>query len=1104
MEKKVHQKGKIVTDSAYVTQPENTLTFALNAVNETLEGDLFLRSYEESNEAWFELLSTDTIVLGDTTISNGERALMLLDKGNSIIAVIDKLNNLNIYFTDANQEEKLGFKAIFQIQVIFRLRRGCERTLYWVDPTPRTFCLDRPDKFKTENGEWNISSFLIQKRAKLSAEFRQVVALSSGGFLKSGNYNVQLQYLDNDFNATNIIISSETVNIYRDSLQNNFKTIRGSSNTETAFYKVEETNKAIKVVLENLDRNYPFYRLAFTEAIEGVSQPTSVKYSDIIPTSSDTFTYTGLNFVSEGTLEELLVNPTLIYEAQHIAQLDNMLLLAQTKGYPVDFCLFQKYASQIGTDCITKTVFLSQIVGANSKNPLAKLEGLGYMPKEIYSLGIVYVIDDEIETPVYHIPGKSSVASENLTYTAEAYPMKKDNVCQDVLYVDNSTCEDSDFWGRDIEGNILKNTQVRHHRFPSRSEIGLPLVEEIGNQEVFDDLLTIQITVSGELDIPTCPENDPECEEIPIEQLEDILYQIDYEDAEGNSYVYMGGINYETWSNDDPQVEMLQGIPTSLITIISVTEFKGDTITNIPTTGGTSPATGLTYSFESKVYVFDSQNIQYKTEVLGLRFSNVILPSPEELKGRNVTGYFFVRNIRNSEDRTILDSAVLFSTLQHQNYVSHGLLFPELDESELSRVNRKNFALISPTNKFEKSSNSSVTKITQQGSYVVNEINNSRFIVQDVFDGTSYRSSRHRRSERDSDGWDLHVFSRDNKVDFVSQASSTLISQEEVEEIFFLGPLESKKNDGQEKEIFNLSSDNSIEILSLKQDKVFPIVNSIPYVLLEKENLNPYSNFRSLPYIKISRKTTQVTEDVPLENNVFGGDSYVSSMKYVSTVFVEDRPRQRRGKRGGILIFVSTVLLGAAAIIFTAGLATPLVAAIAASVLAGLATTFAIAGINQTSYNRAYKSLYARGLNKTVLDKVINLWKSFNPADDEFRWFSDVTQLWFESSVNMGLRQGTNIDSLTDFVNSPTSTEIGNYPNAGWASDVKPVTELDEYLFNKFTFLNLERLKENRGYYGYPQPELYIINKDFYRNNLQKIYNMLSVEYDCCSNCIEE
>ena len=49
MEKKVHQKGKIVTDSNYITQPENTLTFALNAVNETAEGDLFLRSMEESN-----------------------------------------------------------------------------------------------------------------------------------------------------------------------------------------------------------------------------------------------------------------------------------------------------------------------------------------------------------------------------------------------------------------------------------------------------------------------------------------------------------------------------------------------------------------------------------------------------------------------------------------------------------------------------------------------------------------------------------------------------------------------------------------------------------------------------------------------------------------------------------------------------------------------------------------------------------------------------------------------------------------------------------------------------------------------------------------------
>jgi hypothetical protein len=1105
MEKKVHQKGKIVTDSNYITQPENTLTFALNAVNETAEGDLFLRSMEESNEAWFELLSSETIILGNTTIANGERALMLLDKGNSIIAVIDKSNNLVIHVNDEEQENKLGFKASQQIQVIYRLRRGCERTLYWVDPKPRVFCLDRPDKFKDENGDWNIASFDLQKQANLLAEFGQISVLNSGGNLKSGSYNVQLQYLDNDFNATSVSKSSDVINIYRDSTQSVFKNIRGSSNKEETFYKVEDTSKAIKIEIDNLDTNFPFYRLAITEAITGTGIPNSVKYTDVIPTSLNTFTYTGLNFLNEGTVEELLVPSVVISEAEHISQLDNMLLLSNTKGYPVDFCLFQKYASQIAVDCITKTVILSQVVGANPKNPLAKLEGLGYMPKEIYSLGIVYVIDNLIETPVYHIPGKNSSTLNNITYTPDSYPMEKDNQCEDVLYTDNSTCEDFDFWGKDITGEDLKNTQVRHHRFPSRKKLGLPLVEEISAQNTIQNLLTIEIQISGELDIPTCPDADPECEDTPIEQLEDILYQINYEDAEGNEYSYMGGVNYDTWSNDDPQIETVQGIQTSLITIISVTEFVGDAEpVTIPITGGTSSVSGLTYTFIPKVYEFDSETKQYKTEILGVRFSNVTLPTPEELNGKNITGFFFVRNVRNQEDRTIVDSAVLTSTLQHENFVSTGLIFPALNSASDPRINRKNYNLITPSHKFDNAQEANFTKITQEGSFIAIDSKCSRFVVQDIFDGSTYRSSRHRKNERDGDGWDLHILSRDTVTAYNISTTEDLIDGDEIEEVFYLDPLESKKVVSQEKEIFNLGADNKTGIVSLIADKTFPIVNSLPYVLLEKENLNPYSNFRSLSYIRISPKTILVNDTTPDSHNTFGGDTYVSSMKYVNTVFVEDRPRQRRGKRGGWLITAGALLLGAAIVIFTAGAGTPLAIAIAASTIAALGTTFAIAGINQASYNKAYKNLYNKGLNKTILDNLINIWKADNPADDEIRWFSDATELWFESSVNMGLRQGANLDSLTDFINTPTASETGNYPSTGIHRAVKGSTELDEYLFYKFTYLDFERKVDNRGYYGYPQPELYIINKDFYRNNLQKIYNMLSIEYDCCSKCTEE
>jgi hypothetical protein len=1104
MEKKVHQKGNVITDTSYITQPEKSLSFALNAVNETVEGDLFLRSYEESNEQWYELLSENTIILGNCSISNGDRVLMLLDKGNSYIALLNSNNSLSVIFSDEDQTEKMNFKANKQIQVIFRLRRGCERTIYWVDPKPRVFSIDRPDKHKLENGDWNIASFDLIKKPNSIPKFQNIQVLSSGGFLKPGSYNIQVQLLDGDFNATEFVDSSEVIHIFNDNLNSPFSSIRGSSNVETSYYNPQETSKAIQVTLSNLDLNFPFYRLAFSEATSGSGLVSSTKYSEVISTSLNTFIYTGINFVSEGNQEDIVLPATIITEAGHIEQIDNMLILGETKGEQVNYCLFQKYASQIATDCVTKTVLLSQTVGANGKNPLAKIQGLGYMPKEIYALAINYILEGNIVTPAYHIPGKSPEALPFQTYTLDSYPMRKDNISESNFYIDNSSCEDSNFWGKDFEGNDLKNTLVRHHRFPSRSEIGLPLIEEITqDNQNFENLITVRITISGELEIPEdCPPDDLECQETPIEELEDILYEITYEDGEGNVLTYMGNINYDTWSNDDPQVEELPGLPTDIITVLSFTEYYREEVNELEN-GGVSPSTGLTYNYDIVPYSFTSETKQYKTEVLGLKFSNIILPTPEELGGKKVIGYFFSRAIRNQEDKTILDSAVLTSTMQHQKFVSHGLLFPALDNSQDVRINRKNFSLICPEHKFNNTQYSDISRLYKEGEYNVTEVNESRFKVQDVFDGTSYNSKRHRRSERDNDGWDLHIKSRDSVLQFETTSGSNLINQNEIEEIFYLNPLESKNIEGQNKEFFNLSADNKIGVVNLKNDRQFNIINSAPYVLIEKDNSNPYSNFRSLPYIRIS-KDIYFIEGTQEESHIaFGGDVYISSMKYVSSVFLEDRARKRRGKRGGFLITAGLIALAGAILIFSMGTAAPLSLAIAATAIAALGTTFAIAGIDQASYNKAYKNLYNRGLRKTILDNTLNNWMTINPNDDELRWFCDVSEFWFESQVNIGLRYGSNIGTITDFINSPAVTESGNDSITDLYTDKKPVTKIDEYLLLKFTYLDFERKIDNRGYYGYPQPELYLINKDYNRNNLQKTYLMLSLEYDCCSDCVE-
>jgi hypothetical protein len=45
------------------------------------------------------------------------------------------------------------------------------------------------------------------------------------------------------------------------------------------------------------------------------------------------------------------------------------------------------------------------------------------------------------------------------------------------------------------------------------------------------------------------------------------------------------------------------------------------------------------------------------------------------------------------------------------------------------------------------------------------------------------------------------------------------------------------------------------------------------------------------------------------------------------------------------------------------------------------------------------------------------IFKAVNPPDDEIRWYGEaLTNLWFESSVNMSLRYGANVGSIPDFI----------------------------------------------------------------------------------------
>jgi hypothetical protein len=115
-------------------------------------------------------------------------------------------------------------------------------------------------------------------------------------------------------------------------------------------------------------------------------------------------------------------------------------------------------------------------------------------------------------------------------------------------------------------------------------------------------------------------------------------------------------------------------------------------------------------------------------------------------------------------------------------------------------------------------------------------------------------------------------------------------------------------------------------------------------------------------------------EGVISKTRVANGDSYVTSMKYVNSLFYENRFRQRRTKGGFLSICSILLAVGVAAAIFSGGtslglssVGLALVAGAGAAAITGGAL-LASSGIKQANWNKTYNELYDQGLRETIED----------------------------------------------------------------------------------------------------------------------------------------
>lgn len=1157
-------------DNSLVDSPKGTTRFALNTVNETELGDSGFMGNEESNEIYTRL-TPGFVPIGKCYIGKNETAILSVSTDNSIseIGILDDSGNYTVHVNDSTvsiAKDKLGFKVEQQIQVTYRLRKGCERTIYFTGEgyPPRYFNFDKPDQFR-RGTNWSAPKFNLYKKIETFPTIDSIEVLDSSGNLTPGSYTILVQHLDEDLNGTEFYEIVRDINIYNDSLNKPFADIQGSSNItntdeatkEAQPYKYSKSSKAIKIVLDAVDRNFTYVRFAFAERTSGTGLVSRVRYSDPISVFNPVFTYTGDNASTEGTVEEVeLFNLNSgIQTAKHIEQVDNMLILANVAGDQAKVCKLQKYASRIKTDCFVKDIILTSVKEIhNPKNPLVVHNGLSYQPGEIYSMGIMYIFEDYTTSPIFHIPGKSPDAEPTMIYSpsGNVYPMSNvSNQNQSEIYLESSTCNKDSYWGVDSEGISLSNKNVRHHRFPTREEINIGFVKRTNTTGNSITYKRLELTIGG---IPRKTDTSAGYTAVDFNII--VRYK-----RNGNEESFQDGIFPD--SNIKPT--LLQSnifLNSDIISEIKLYYQVVGTTTEIeiPLTNNESAEqeNGLKYKIANVNVTENNISHVYTVPILGLKFSNVTIPPIDEI-GKKVIGYQIVRQERRDVDKTILDSAVIFPMQKSGRNVSSALLAPEFfNNVDLSpsncegsedgtvptcyNISKRNLMLVTPEHKFMDKTFDSFTSIEQVGTFEREYVGRTATSMQNVYDGTSATGEEDGKTD-DDDGFSLRHGYRFTGVKYAKAPINKINITNESVRLYNLEAVNYADTEDGTETLYNLACDNKALILSSTKAGVDlrtygPNRHQFPYVYLRRSSDTFYQNFRNNPYYLVDNKVFMTDKC-----QVFGGDTYIAPLRYSNHIFGNAVAALRRKKMSVWALIGSLViaLVGIALAIFSGG--SSLVLAGGIIIALGAVATGAATIIETAKFNEIYGDKWQANLDRTVFDFIYaRLFVREHPqaqlgddydrdidpwylswADDTFRWFGEIVgDLWFETQLNLSLRvppgnmENNYLKPLKSYMNDNTSqlmsiSQAEYVKNNGIGSGrfhryidptVGPTTPEEWYFIRKITTADNSR-SGGLKYSGISVPQVYLINPDHFVTRGIKKYYTIPLEYDCCSKCQE-
>ena len=485
----------LVKDTSPLTQKEGTYTYALNAILESDTGDYpFI-----TNEVGTTLSYTHpagTIILGSVLTDTNTFIQCLVTPSTSIIGeYIPQTNS----FVSIINDPSLNFDSRYPIKMLFRIRKGCERTIYFTDNLNpyRIMDVDNIAQYGSPFEATRLNLF----RTLTLPEFSIVGVQDYGGNTPLGNYQFAIQYLDADLNETPWLDFTPFVPIVDEPLSSAYWEVDGGINQisgETSVGAVLSSTKSIELQVSNLDSDFSFFRVAVIMATAGVGEVSEVYLLTPQPITSSTY-----NWIFRGvspsnaeptTLAEIQAGILKIEKVGSHTQIDNRLILGNLSNESYDWAAVQQAANGISIDWLGKLVAKEDMENTgSSKSPNYYLHNKSFLRDEVYALGIYGIMNDGTTTPVFHIPGRvSNAADVVLLIVGTDIPLEDvkhlgfDSITTDIGYgsglvptwlVHNTALTDGTmaYWESDIDyptdidctgARIYPTGPIRHHKFP--------------------------------------------------------------------------------------------------------------------------------------------------------------------------------------------------------------------------------------------------------------------------------------------------------------------------------------------------------------------------------------------------------------------------------------------------------------------------------------------------------------------------------------------------------------------------------------------------------------------------------------------------------------